>query len=439
MIARLLLSSSILALLAACGGTDGSSAVPPEPQAPPEDTHGGDAGTAADAGPSTAAVTPPHIEAGTIQMNDVSILLPFPVNADAHLAASAPGIGGPLLSQALYDSATGEDSGQPPAPNAPTPLPYGDLRLIAIRFDPCFAHVGPITDPSTCQNQMRLVFQSFTILGGGGSAVDGAVHVFYSLTRDELIGIVSGIASLRAASGANDDLGPLAPHPIVAREGVSGAFAQGLFALVQAHAGPANLVRFTRFRSSEATWFFSGFNVAGSDFTPMPIPTLPNGTALPNGTTSESFFAGFGSNLEGQFTPSTGAIDNMQLLANLDLATAATPSALKAAFDAALRIENPGFHSPDTIDCASCHTSGLARATVGVKLGLDATGDPNLFTMSSPFVPAGDLKQTTRLDPGSNTPDIHVFSYKDTNATIAPRVINETAVVVDYLNSLGGH
>lgn len=72
----------------------------------------------------------------------------------------------------------------------------------------------------------------------------------------------------------------------------------------------------------------------------------------------------------------------MQLLGNLATAKAASKTAQQAAFDAALRIENPTKHSPDTIDCASCH----------------------------------------------------VFSYRDGHPMIAVRVINETASVVAYLN-----
>ena len=50
--------------------------------------------------------------------------------------------------------------------------------------------------------------------------------------------MASSIASLRVASGRTGDLGPLTPHPIIANEGLDGAFARGLFALVTKYALP---------------------------------------------------------------------------------------------------------------------------------------------------------------------------------------------------------
>jgi hypothetical protein len=422
--------SLFLSAIAGCGSAGGGDSPNAGPPGDPTTDGGGETGTdaAGDGGPRP--------EGGTLQMNDVSILVPLAasdVQRDTSmLKASTPGVGGPLLAQALYDSATGEDSGKPPAPGSPTPMPYADLRVVAIRLDPCFAHIGPITDEKSCENQLRLVFQPLDgAVGGGGAftSVDGGVHVFFSLTRAEVVDMAASIASLRVASGRSDDLGPLAPHPIMVAEGLDGAFARGLFALVAAHAGPGNLVRFTRFQSNGPAWFFSGFDIAKGAHTPMVIPTLPSNT------TSESF-SNFSSTLEGLFSPTTTASDNMQLLANTTNAAAATPEARKAAFDAALRIENPGFHTPNTIDCASCHMTALARTVVGKAHGLDAAGNPNLFQTTSPFVSAADMKATTSANPPSTTSNLHVFSYKDINPSIAPRVINETAVVVDYLNSL---
>src|SRR4029078_6297604 len=95
----------------------------------------------------------------------------------------------------------------------------------------------------------------------------------------------------------------------------------------------------------QTVWHFEGFDVAAGKTTAMVIPTLPMAA------TNESFFVGFGAALEGSFSRGPTAPDDVRLLSNLVDAQAATAAARQASYDAALRIENPDFHSPNTIDC----------------------------------------------------------------------------------------
>lgn len=425
----LVLSSlvSAAALVAACSGGQGTAQSTVGDGGDHTTTDGGDY----DAGP------PRPIDPATIQMNDVSILLPLPKNeaeGDLYMRASDGARGGVLLPQAIYDSATGEDNDAGPAPGGALPVPHASLRVVAIRLDPCFANIGPVTDPSSCQNQLRLVLQPFFHDADGTmKAVDTGVHAFYSLTRDELVGMVAEIKKLRAASGSGAvDLGALAVHPIAAREGVNGPFMQGLSKLVLAHAGEQNFFRFTRFQIGNAnrTWIFSGFDVAGGKTTGMKIPKVPSDT------TTVTFFQGFADDLEGQFNPTTTSSDDMQLLGNVTDAQDATKDAQQKAFDSALRIENPNKHSPNTIDCASCHLAAPSRALTGKTLGLSADGNANAFSITSKFIAPQDLAITTPQKDALNGVNVHVFSYKDDQPMIAPRAVNETAAIVDYLNGL---
>jgi len=115
--------------------------------------------------------------------------------------------------------------------------------------------------------------------------------------------------------------------------------------------------------------------------------------------------------------------------------SAATPQARQDAFDAMLRIENPNFHSANTIDCASCHVSEVARVINSPFWGLTSLGDRFSFTPPS-SISQTDFALTAPVIPGQSNKNFHAFSYKDTEARINQRVVNETAVVVDYLNSL---
>src|SRR6185503_19656134 len=103
---------------------------------------------------------------------------------------------GKLFPDQPFRSATGALLTRPPGPfhpGADAGLYYDELRVVAMRIDPCFANLGPITNPATCKNQLRLVLQPLRFEAGTTGMVDGAVHAFYSITRDELVSLVKSI------------------------------------------------------------------------------------------------------------------------------------------------------------------------------------------------------------------------------------------------------
>src|SRR5262245_12736791 len=85
---------------------------------------------------------------GSAQMNDLSVLYPLASTQrefDVYLSASSAGVGGSLLPQTVFGAVDTRG------------IAFDRLRLVALRLDPCFAHIGPISDPSTCKNQLRLI------------------------------------------------------------------------------------------------------------------------------------------------------------------------------------------------------------------------------------------------------------------------------------------
>lgn len=365
------------------------------------------------------------------QMNDLTIVAPLPKSAkevDSYMAATTVGRGGALLPKSIVGAMVPDADG-PLNPGRDVSMTYPSLRVVGIRFDPCFANVGPITKPESCDNQIRLIFQSIASTKDGGTAIDGAVHAFYRVTRAELTSAIQEVVALRKANSTGS-LGALAAHPILVKQGMGGAFSVGLAKIIEKYAGAKNLMRFTVFQSAnlQTVWNFSGFDVSGNKLTPMVIPTLPS-----KGVT-QGFFAGFAAPMSGGFTPETTSKDDVALLTNPSKAQAATPTQRKAAFDASLRIVNPNFHSPNTIDCAGCHVAQDARVLVGEgKLGLSADGNVNAFAADPKFVSKTMMKQTTSPTKQQGI-NVHMMSYRNTNLLIGDRVINETASVLAYVN-----
>ena len=374
------------------------------------------------------------------QMNDLTIIMPLAKSQtefdDGYIAASSIGPNGTLFPKTPYSTEFPDPSG-PTTTDGQVALTYANLRVTAIRFDPCFAQIGPITNPASCLNQIRVVFQSMTYDTDSGTyAEDGAVHAFYSLSRADLTAAIREVIALRNANGQKTAMGPLAPHPLLVKQGINGAFGQGLSEILLKYASAKNLTRFTHFQSANLNteWFFSGFDLTPSGSTlkakAMVIPTLPASATM------SEFFAGFASPVNGGFTPETTSTDDAALMVNVTNAKAATKTKAQAAFDATLRIENPNFHSPNTIDCASCHAAELGQVLVGQGvLKFATTADKNVFVPDAKYVSARSMKQTATVKGQADGElNLHMLSYRGSSLFIGQRVINETANVLAYVN-----
>jgi hypothetical protein len=366
-----------------------------------------------------------------VQMNDLSVLLPLATTDHefaSYLQASSTGVGGALLPESLFAQVNSRG------------VVYADLRLVAFRLDPCFANIGPIDDPSTCANQLRVIFQPLKFGNSATTTDDSAIHAFYSLTREQFLAAVGDVIAARRANGNDEDLGPLAIHPIVAHQGLDGPMGAQLAAIITRYAGAGNLIRFTMMNSAsvfgppggggeQRFWNFTGVDISAGITTPMIIPTLGSED------TNSHFQTAATQPLIATLSPLTSSSDDLHLLANATQAQQATAGAQQAAFDAALRIENPRFHSPNTIDCASCHTAQPVRQLVAEQvLGLSEAGNANVFVAAS-SIPAADVVTTTTV----NNPllNLHAFSYRNGVAMINQRVVNETAATLAYVATLG--
>lgn len=375
------------------------------------------------------------VEPKELQLNDVSVLFPLPETPaevkTGLLAVSTSGARGKLLPEALY-TAVGPiagTSGEANLPGAQLLAPYANLRIVALRVDPCFAELEPPMSGEGCLNQLRLIAQEV----GVGGAEDSALHLFYSISRDELLEIVHDIGTLREQQAPGQRLGKLAPHPIMAEQGLSGAMAEGVRKLILARAGVDNLTRITRMSARGGPfWDFSGFDVKDGKATPFGIPTLPKGSDQ-----KQTFNRGFGG-IEQEVidaTPPSGSPDDFMVLMNMNAAQALEDAERTALLTSLLRVENPGHHSPNTVDCVSCHVATPAiKQVIEPLLGLELPDGPERFHVAEALVPSKDLEATFESDDAIT--NVHAFSYLGKKVGINQRTVNESAAVVAYLTEL---
>jgi len=460
----------------ACSGhgklrdTSAEAAPPPGQQAsddagvrlPADAEAGAPPGAQTDAGPDEEAGVALPVDAAdepvpstVARMNDVSILFPLPASGDdlgLLLAPSATGSRGVLLPSDLYASepipfATGFDD------SPKTYVAYGDLRVVAMRIDPCFASLAPDPHGVGCTAQLRLVFQRVTmlndglpILNDGGFGDDSAVHVFYELSRDEFLALARALVALRIANDQGDELGRLAPHPIMMRQGLGGAMSQGVQSLILQYAGEQNLVRMALaflFQDPDGQiWKASIFDVGGAPKAPIPL-AIPSVTDADGGSVFVEAILGSSSlrldPTAGSFpittsadniTPLGGAVDDELLSGDAGVLAV---SNWQAALDSLVRVENPRDNSADTIDCMGCHMATPLENFVARPLfSFDDTAGPLAYQPDGTIVTRADMSAT----PDPNLTNIHAFSYLGQQPQISQRVVNETAAVVDYLNDL---
>jgi hypothetical protein len=406
------LSALVLLGLVACPGSPSGESGVSDLAAEPADM-----AVAADLGPSRTE----------LYNSDVTIVYPLPPAGDIGRMVWGNTLStsyGRLVPQAAF--------AQIPMPLDPRPgsktrttgtSAWNELRLVGVRLDPCFGSRGDVPD-AQCKNQVRLVFQGIHSVNATSAGEDGAIHMLYELPRAELLTLTREIIGLTDREGGYT-AGPLGVHPILQRQGVWGPFAQGLKALLRRYVGEDRAVRMTFFARVEAlqsAWRFGGFDHKPSGWERIQIPTTV--------TTEQELLGGFpnAGELAGTTTTPGASGDDVRLLINSATANLADDAARRAAFAAALRIENPGKHTPDTVDCLSCHVAMAARSLGESQYGLSAIGHPDRYLSSR------DLRFTPPAEPSLE--NLHALSYLGTELGINQRTVNESAAIATELSAL---
>ena len=359
-------------------------------------------------------------------MNDATVVYPLPRSASAMNQLLAPqdgGPGGPLLPLKYWQQIPSINQGEHSA------LTYRNLRLVAVRIDPCFKFRGD------CLPQLRFVWQPIDEAVYGSASPDGleakdaAVHTFYTLQPDEFRRFVADYQQLRSSMPKVRADAPLQVHPLMQKQGLGGTFSRGFRQLLLNYCGEQNLWRVTSMRTLVGgdAWEFSGFNIVGGKPVEIVIPRTGNARA-------QSFSVSLASDSEyrnGRISPVPLGEDNLNLILRDSRAIKARDlDTLKGLGASVARIENPAIHSPETMDCVSCHSTQVAGALLFGDvpwLSRDPEITRHAFRSSSPLLQS---VATTR-----NMPRVfRALGYFEKTPVLSRRVINETAVVVSQLN-----
>jgi hypothetical protein len=430
-----LFSSLVVAIAAAaCGGIATSSPGEPSSAVPR-----GPNGTTAPAAPGDPSAPRPSMApqpvgpyTGTVATTDVSILYPLPAGAESRdfVRPAEAGAHGSLLSRSSL--ATVLDGRSLDNLLAGT-KDYDALALVSVRLDPCSAR-GSAGAAGGCRSEVRLVFQALyektadaTDPSVGSAATDGAVHVVYDVPLAELVTMLKQILTLKKANG-DGAVQELGPHPILAAQGLGGAFAQGLRAIVLEHAGEDRIGRVTFFdhQNSEGhTWTFGVFDRttagAGALLVATTIPLTDFTTQTIGGSSTVGTFAS--SFADGMSDTGAGSLAPLVVSAR-PLPGGADVASLQPALDAALRVQDPTLHDVETTDCVTCHLAEGAR-----RVGEDvyALSPANVFTHS---------RSLARVDHRTSVTNLHAFGYLTRDVAVMQRTANESVMVADRMAAL---
>lgn len=317
---------------------------------------------------------------------DVTVLLPL----TSPLSATTEGRHGILVPRAHFDAITRHE------PLTRTDEPdalYDNLRVLAVRLDPCFVEARQVND---CPSQVRLVLQPTF----ANTTRDAAIHAFYSVPRKELRALAQDLLALRGDQ----------PGDTISVHASPSAAA----ALVLEHIGQDRLTRITHMsvHASNEAWVFAGFDI-DPDTGRRTDLLVPGGVETPaHDFRFEQHLTSTGTDGELAATLIPDPVIEPDIAGYLDerrrgSLTAESRAAALAAFD---RLLAPAHHDPGTVDCASCHVASAASHFAA-------------RTADTPPSPYDDTKNQRMLGYYFDTP------------TVSPRVIAETDLVVDALNT----
>lgn len=238
-----------------------------------------------------------------LDVNDVSFLFGQVQNdadIDKLLPISAAGIGGtPLVPRPVFDQVVRSGMAAPPGLPAGSFFQgnelYENWHIVAMRFDPCASTTNHARltrqQLSGCRFEMRLVAQPLRrITNNPLSYDDFTMHLIYEPTAATKIDVMTSLARelqrLKSTSSVDTTGLPLAVHPTMEAEGLSGPYATELKRIILKFMGAQRLVSIAFMSSLKGAppWTFRAFSIGGGGRTVSGAVRLPNGSNFDSST-----------------------------------------------------------------------------------------------------------------------------------------------------------
>ena len=351
-------------------------------------------------------------------LNDLSILIPLPKSSELPLMLAPYDLGerGTLLAKNHYNKLF-----KLVLNHSNETLWKEQLKVVAIRIDPCFIEgIGPVP----CRRQVRLIWQPVFEKENSLSTRDASLHSFYEFSDEEFSQILN---QWKLWSKTNKKL-PLTVHPILKKEGLSGAHWNQLRSLILKFCGEKNLVRITAMglSGSDQLWIFSGLDINPATEKSKEI-MIPRIQSTIQTITQSSFDP---NHFWGALTPTPNADHEFNLLVEDSMFFQKHNSEVEVrkVVSSYLAFENPKKHNTGTLDCASCHLTSMTHQWV-------QSNYPSLKW----DIEFSDVKYNNTLNLENTTLNkvnphqFRIFGYFEKQPAISQRVINETAEVFDFL------
>ncbi|MBM4778529.1 MAG: hypothetical protein GQE15_12575 [Archangiaceae bacterium] len=290
---------------------------------------------------------------------------------------------------------------------------FATPRVVSVRVDPCFPAAAGV-----CQHQVRLVAQAIdadTLV-----VEDSAIHLFFVFDDAEWTDVRRDVYDLARLSGVRTKGVALGVHPVLAQEGLTGAWGAAMRAFLTRHCTPARL-REGAVMNANVDWRFFRFSVMGGVLTRIATTGTGLFSLLPM---DEVQLQRQGYGRPGQFAEvePEGVLDADGGVVTTVLERLASQRNVQGDIREAIeKVENPIDTPTPLIDCGVCHRATQLRVDHEQQRGL--TARPARFGLPA-VMPA---------TPSLSRNNFHAFSYLGDQPAIIDRTVYESVQVANSL------
>lgn len=286
-------------------------------------------------------------------------------------------------------------------------------RVVSVRIDPCFPVAAGV-----CQRQVRLVAQALdpdTL-----QTEDSAIHLFFVFDEASWSDVRRDVYDLARQSGGRTAGVALGIHPVLAQDGLNGAWGTAMRSFLTRHCTPARLHE-VAVMNANVDWRFFRFSVMGGVLTRIATTGTGLFSLLPMDEVRLQR-QGYGQVGQGAEVEPEGIVDADGGVVTTVLERIAAQRNVQGDVREAIeRLENPIDTPTPLIDCGICHRATQVRVDHEQRRGL--TARPARF----------GLPAVTKATPALGLNDFHAFSYLNDQPAIIDRTVYESVLVANSL------